>query len=132
MQKSSGTEKVSSDELTPDDDIYLNPIPGSRLGRIWKTTISIPDFLEFEKFLNFFARPFEREKEVQNSKLREGLEEATEKITLTDQATIQTLEALHVGNEALKKSNGELQDEISRLGTQNQELKDQRDSLGKR
>ena len=34
MQKSSGTEKVSSDELTPDDDIYLNPIPGSRLGRI--------------------------------------------------------------------------------------------------
>ena len=82
--------------------------------------------------MNFFARPFEREKEVQNSKLREGLEEATEKITLTDQATNQTLEALHMDNEALKKSNGELQDEISRLGTQNKELKDQRDSLGKR
>ena len=82
--------------------------------------------------MKFFARPFEREEEVKNSKLREGLEEATEKITLTDQATNQTLEALHVGNEALKKSNGELQDEISRLGTQNQELKNQRDSLGKR
>ena len=81
--------------------------------------------------MKFFARPFERE-EVKNSKLREGLEEATEKITLTDQATNQTLEAFHVGNEALKKSNGELQDEISRLATQNQELKDQRDSLGKR
>ena len=31
---SSGTEEVSSDELTPDDDIYLNPIPGSRIGHI--------------------------------------------------------------------------------------------------
>ena len=40
MQKFSGTKEVSSDELTPDDDIYLNPIPGSRFGRIWKTTIS--------------------------------------------------------------------------------------------
>ena len=68
----------------------------------------------------------------QNSKLREGLEEATDQITLNDQSTNETLEALQVATEALKKSNGELQDEISRLGTQNQELKDQRDSLGKR
>ena len=61
----------------------------------------------------------------QNSKLREGLEEATDQITLNDQSTNETLEALQVATEALKKSNGELQDEISRLGTQNQELKDQ-------
>ena len=51
---------------------------------------------------------------------------------MTDQAKNETLEALQVATEALKKSNGELQEEISRLGTQNQELKDQRDSLGKR
>ena len=31
---SSGSEEVSSDELTPDDDIYLNPIPGSRIGHV--------------------------------------------------------------------------------------------------
>ena len=31
----SSSEEMSSDELTPDDDIYLNPIPGSRNGRIF-------------------------------------------------------------------------------------------------
>ena len=52
MQKFSGTKEVSSDELTPDDDIYLNPIPGSRFGRIWKTEWLVTESTDRSKLLS--------------------------------------------------------------------------------
>ena len=49
----SSSEEMSSDELTPDDDIYLHPIPGSRNGHFLET-VSRKFWIFFQFFWNFW------------------------------------------------------------------------------